>query len=242
MMAIRLNPERLLGLVMFVLFLLWAFLAATGCATVEDVVIPVTAADLSNETTTTTTVPVSAGDVQGDLTVITLAGATPWTIAALVGVLLAFQARRHNTTTGALDRVIREINAAAPTEARNQIKVGVASYYECGPHGEVLIDRHERLIRCRLEKQENMTDDHYAQDTRKTGRPTGNLDPTTADEWMAKVRAWAASHPQFERVPPCCHVCGLDLPICRECGQTTPCSRSTGPYHEPIFQYERHAT
>jgi hypothetical protein len=95
---------------MFVLFLIWAFLAATGCATVEDVVIPVTAADLSNETTTSTTVPVSAGDIQGDLTVITLAGATPWTLAVLLGLLLAFQVRRHNTTMGALDRVLSKID------------------------------------------------------------------------------------------------------------------------------------
>lgn len=150
-MAVRLNPERLIGLAVFVLFLIWAFLMATGCAAVEDVVIPITAADLSNETTTT--VPVSAGDVGGDVTVITLAGATPWTIAGLVGLLGLFQARRQRTATGALDRVIREINKADPTGTRKQIKVGVASYYKCGPYGEVLIDRHELLIRSRLARQ-----------------------------------------------------------------------------------------
>ena len=107
-MTIRITPERILHTLVAVVFIVWLIVWATGCKT--DVPVDVTGVDLSKTATTTTTVPVSTGDVGGDLTVITQAGATPWTIAGLVGVLWAFQARRQGTATGALDRVVTAIN------------------------------------------------------------------------------------------------------------------------------------
>lgn len=125
-MAIRLNPERLLGLLIFVLFLIWAVLTAMGCATGNtgvamsdidglraeiaalkvQIEVPI---DLSREITTTTTVPVATGDVAGDVTAITIAGATPWTLAGVLGLLGLFQARRQRTATGTVDRMIGAI-------------------------------------------------------------------------------------------------------------------------------------
>ena len=78
-MAIRLNPERARGLLLFVLFLIWiwAMLAAMGCVVPDGVTIPVTGVDLSDTTASTATAPVSTRDVGGDQTNINIAGATP---------------------------------------------------------------------------------------------------------------------------------------------------------------------
>ncbi len=162
-MAIRLNRERMLGLLIFVLFLVWALLTATGCAADN------TGVDLSGKTTTTATTPVATGDVTGNVTAITVAGATPWTLALALGLLLAFQARRQNTATGALDRVVSAIedrysvmkdlaspenhearhHAAALKDLRNNIET--RGRIAAGPgYGRKVCDRHERLIRRRL--------------------------------------------------------------------------------------------
>jgi hypothetical protein len=101
-MAIKLTTDQIVNGLLAFLLLLLAVLLATGCKADADV----TGVDLSKTATTTTTVPVSAGDVGGDLTVITVAGATPWTIAGLVGLLWALRAKQQRTATGTVDRII----------------------------------------------------------------------------------------------------------------------------------------
>lgn len=147
MMAIRLNPERVLGLTIFVLFPIWAFLTATGCAA-KTVVKLDKPAVVSRETASTSTAPVSTRDVHGDQTNINMAGGTPWTIAGLWGLLWAFQAWRQRTATGALDRVVQAIKTrdyGLDTEALERLKETIAL------DGSITTpDRQERFIRKRL--------------------------------------------------------------------------------------------
>ncbi len=147
-MAIRLNLERLIGLAIFVLFLVWAVLVATGCMT--DVDVPITPVDLSDTTTTTTTVPVSIEHTDGPVTVITLAGATPWTIAGLVGLLGLLQTRRQRTATGALDRIIRAIEIHDNDSADITVVKSYVRENGLVTGGWEHADRHERFIRSRL--------------------------------------------------------------------------------------------
>ena len=114
-MAIKLTTDQVVNAVLAFMLQLLAVLLATGCAAVDNrdaefallnsqlAAVKLQMAAMIDESASPTT---TAGDVGGDLTVITLAGATPWTIAGLVGLLGLFQARRRSTTTGALDRVM----------------------------------------------------------------------------------------------------------------------------------------
>ncbi len=161
-MAIRLTPDQILKAAFLALLLAWAALLATGCVPIEVKEPTFTGVDVSK--TSTTAVPVSIADVQGDVWAFTVVGATPWTIAGLVGLLGLFQARRRSTATGALDRVMGTINDRHAYARKHEnvsdamelkaLKGAVASYYECGQHGEIIIDRHERCIRSRLARME----------------------------------------------------------------------------------------
>ncbi|KKL25442.1 hypothetical protein LCGC14_2405230 [marine sediment metagenome] len=157
--GIRITPERYDVPILAVLApLIWVIgcliVWLMGCAAKTDV----TGVDVSktSTTTTTTTVPVSIEDVQGDVTVITLAGATPWTIAGLVGLLGLFQARRQSTATGAVDRVMLylKLHRAAARREENfgdakALKAVTRGIEAAGtPRGKP--DRLERCIRSRL--------------------------------------------------------------------------------------------
>ena len=161
-MAIRLNPERLFGLAIFVLFLVWAVLVATGCMT--DVDVPITPVDLSDTTTTTTTVPVSIEHTDGPVTVITLAGATPWTIAGLVGLLGLFQARRQNTATGLVDRMagaIKDVHEGHVTIDPRMDKI-VAIKKRIASDGVVAQSILQHLLRPRVDRRERLLRDRLA--------------------------------------------------------------------------------
>ena len=151
-MAIRLTTERIVNAVLAFVLLLLAVLLATGCKT--DVPVDVTGVDASKTATTTMTVPVSVGDLQGDLTVITLAGATPWAIAGLVGLLGLFQARRQSTATQMVDRMMEVIELSeVPDDSAcriKQLKKTIASRggWKHRP------DRVERFARSRLARWE----------------------------------------------------------------------------------------
>ena len=138
--------------------ILWAALLLTGCVPIKVEEPTITGIDVSKqtETTTTTTVPVSVGDVGGNVTVNTLANATPWGLVVFTWCGLYYHYRRHRTAVGALDRVVRAIEDADPTETRRQIKTQVMGHYKCNKHGEIIIDRLERFLRSRLAR---MTDD-----------------------------------------------------------------------------------
>ncbi len=175
--AIRLTLDQIINAVLAFVLLLLAVLLATGCAAgkIDTMRTDITGLEarltalrldveaslvVSNETNT----PVSVGDVDGSVTVITLAGATPWTIAGLVGLLGLFQARRRNTATGALDRVVGIIESEHRTQNRSYMDAGNISQalLECMKkkiaragtrdpgQQDFRIDRHERCIRDRL--------------------------------------------------------------------------------------------
>ncbi|KKL91589.1 hypothetical protein LCGC14_1893210 [marine sediment metagenome] len=154
-MAIRLTPERYDVPILAVLApLIWVvgclIVWSMGCKT--DVPVEVTGVDLSKNTTTTTTVPVSIEDVQGDVTVITLAGATPWTIAGLVGLLGLFQARRQSTAVRLIDRMagaIEDVQKGQVTVDPRMGKIAALKKHIRG-WGSPKPDRLERLLQSRL--------------------------------------------------------------------------------------------
>ncbi len=194
-MAIRLTTDRIASwftaLVCvicagLVLGLFVTFVGALSCATMDNRGAEIKGVDVSKTSTTTTTVPVSVGDVDGPVTVITLAGATPWTIAGLVGLLGLFQARRQSTATGALDRVMLylKLHRAAARRGTNFSDAKALKAVTRGIEAAGTLrgkpDRLEHCLRSRLAKMKPGT--------------------SKADTWMAKVRAWGASFEQKKHV------------------------------------------
>ena len=178
-MAIRLDPERIRWATIVLLSVIVVavevasivnFVGLMGCKTdvpvevdvpvVVDIPVEVTGVDVSKTSTTTTTVPVSTGDVGGDVWVFTVAGATPWTIAGLVGLLWALRAREQRTATGALDRVMgvikhrhHEAKVQANYPEGAELHVVKREIEELGyPKGSLASkpDRLERFLRSRL--------------------------------------------------------------------------------------------
>ena len=150
--------KQILNAVLAFVLLLLAVLLATGCKVPVDA----TGIDASKTATTTTNAPVVIKDIDGDVTVITQAGATPWTvwtIAGLVGLLWALRAKQQRTVTGALDRLIlyldlhhgaatREANCG-DAETLKALKIGIkAAGMASGKP-----DRGERCIRDRLARR-----------------------------------------------------------------------------------------